>query len=113
MKLLCSLLGAQGDVIARVTQLGRLLTARGHSLTFLGDFPENVLQEIAAMPAQAVKQVSDQKFDALLIGSLGGPDRLAQIAKRLPSLILVQEGLRTIELELIDSEVVFRVNRGV
>jgi len=92
MKLLCSLLGAQGDVIARVTQLGRLLTARGHSLTFLGDFPENVLQEIAAMPAQAVKQVSDQKFDALLIGSLGGPDRLAQIAKRLPSLILVQEG---------------------
>ncbi len=91
MQILVSLLGAQGDAVARATALGKLLTARGHSLTFLGDFPENALQEIAALPAQALKQVSDQKFDALLVAALGGPERLAAIARKLPTLVWVQE----------------------
>ena len=91
MRILVSLLGAQGDAVARATALGKLLTARGHSLTFLGDFPENALQEITALPAQAVEQVSDQQFDALLVAALGGPERLASIARRLPTLVWVQE----------------------
>lgn len=91
MRILVSLLGAQGDAIARATELGKQLTARGHSLAFLGDFPENAMQEIAAIPAQALKQVSDQKFDAVLVAALGGPERLASIARRLPTLVWVQE----------------------
>jgi len=49
------------------------------------------MQEIAAIPAQALKQVSDQKFDAVLVAALGGPERLASIARRLPTLVWVQE----------------------
>lgn len=93
MKVLVCLVGAQGDAVARALMLGRRLRERGHELAFLGEFIPAVEAEIARIGATSVKQAAAEQYDAALMCSLGGPDRLSALARKLPSLLVVQESM--------------------
>lgn len=97
MRLLLSLIGAQGDALARALGVGRRLRERGHELVFLGEFGAGVQMELARMGAAVVRQAQPEGFDAALMFSLGAPDRMAALARKLPTVLLVQES----QLELM------------
>jgi glycosyltransferase involved in cell wall biosynthesis len=93
MRLLICLVGAQGDSVGRALHLGRQLRGRGHELTFLGEFSPAIEAEVAALGGACTRQASPEAFDAAVMMSLGAPDRLAGLARKLPSVLLVQECL--------------------
>lgn len=91
MRVLVCLVGAQGDAVARALTIGRRLRERGHELAFLGEFIPAVETEIARIGAVLVRQATAEHYDVALMASLGGPDRLGALARKLPTLLLVQE----------------------
>jgi glycosyltransferase involved in cell wall biosynthesis len=93
MRILCTLVGAQAESTARAIELGRILAGRGHQLTYLGSFSEAVTAELRSFNAQITGQITTEQHDLAVIASTAAPDRMAQIARRLKSVVLVQESL--------------------
>jgi glycosyltransferase involved in cell wall biosynthesis len=116
MKLLVSLLGAQSEAVARAIELGKQLRGRGHSLDYLGNFAQADLAEIQALGASVIQQISNEPYDAMLVASLGGPERLAQLARRVPTVLLVQESmldLMSLKGDFVHWVSLFRAARGI
>ncbi len=116
MKLLISLLGAQSEAVARAIDLGKQLRGRGHALDYLGTFTQADMAEIQAQGASAIHQIGAEPYDALLVASLGGPDRLTQLARRMPTVLLVQESmldLMSLKGDFVHWVSLFRAARGI
>ena len=93
MRVLITLVGAQTEAVTRGIELGRQLKARGHTVSFLGAFPDVVQAAIRDMGAEAVTQVIAEQHDAAVIASMAAPDRMTQVARKLKSVVIAQESL--------------------
>jgi hypothetical protein len=93
MKALVTLVGAQGDAIARALAVTVGLRGRGHEVVVLGSLDPLLREAFEATGAVLTDKVPASGFDAAAIFSLGAPDRLAALARQMPTVLLLHESM--------------------
>lgn len=91
MKILFSLLAAQDEAANKSIELARRLIKRSHQVTFLGNFRPEIATILKEQGITASENIKDQVFDGMFIASLGAPAEFANLAQKVPSILLVQE----------------------
>ena len=91
MKILFSLLAAQDEAVNSSIELAKRLIKRSHQVTFLGTFRPEIIAILNEHQIQFSENIKDEVFGGMFVASLGAPGEFANLAQKVPSILLVQE----------------------
>lgn len=91
MKILFSLLAAQDEAVNKSIELGKRLVQRSHQVTFLGNFRPEIGAILKEQGIAFSENIHDEVFNGMFVASLGAPGEFANLAQKVPSILLVNE----------------------